>query len=221
VIPTISSYLLPAIVPAVRDEHPALALRWIEDKTEVLVRRVEDGELDVALLALEADLGPRAGDLAREVIGRDRFVLAAPRTHPLAASTAPASLDELGGSKVLLLDDGHCLRDQALAFCSGVGAEELGFRATSLPTLAQMVSAGAGITLLPEISVGTESRRSALAIRPLADPRAYRTIGLVWRSSSPLGRGLRRLGATIRKSYETVLAERPSANIRRRRIRKR
>src|SRR5262252_7639773 len=207
VIPTVSPYLLPAAASAIRRAHPRLTVRWLEDKTEPLARELHAGRLDAALLALEADLG---GPLQREVIGRDRFVLATPRSHPLAKPTRPARLGDLRGAPLLLLDDGHCLRDQALAVCGGARAEELAFRATSLPTLAQMVSAGAGITLLPRMAIATESRRADLAVRPLADERAFRTLALVWRPSSPLGPALRRLAATIRASYEKTEAPLPN-----------
>ena len=199
VIPTISPYLLPAAAPAIRRAHPRLTVRWVEDKTENLVRDLHGGRLDAALLALEADLG---GPLQREVIGRDPFVLAAPRKHPLARNARPANLGELRGAHLLLLDDGHCLRDQALAVCAGARTEELAFRATSLPTLAQMVSAGAGVTLLPRMAVATESRRAHLAVRPIADESAFRTLALVWRPTSPAGPALRKLAGTIRESYE-------------------
>ncbi|HXU05182.1 MAG TPA: LysR substrate-binding domain-containing protein [Polyangia bacterium] len=200
VIPTVSPYLLPAAAPAIRRAHPRLTVRWLEDKTEALARELHAGRLDAALLALEADLG---GPLQREVIGRDPFVLAAPRTHPLAKRGAkPASLGDLRGAHLLLLDDGHCLRDQALSVCAGARTEELAFRATSLPTLAQMVSAGAGITLLPRMAVATESRRAHLTVRPLSDERAFRTLALVWRPTSPLGPALKKLAATIRTAYE-------------------
>ena len=142
--------------------------------------------------------------MQREVIGRDRFVLAAPRKHPLAKPSRPANLGELRGAHLLLLDDGHCLRDQALAVCAGARTEELAFRATSLPTLAQMVSAGAGVTLLPRMAVATESRRAHLAVRPISDDRAFRTLALVWRPTTPSGPALRQLAATIRASYEKM-----------------
>jgi LysR family transcriptional regulator, hydrogen peroxide-inducible genes activator len=198
VIPTVSPYLLPSAAPAIRRAHPRLTVRWLEDKTENLARDLHAGQLDAALLALEADLG---GTLMREVIARDPFVLATPRAHPLAQRARPAKLGDLRGAHLLLLDDGHCLRDQALAVCAGARTEELAFRATSLPTLAQMVSAGAGITLLPRMAVATESRRADIVVRPLADDSAFRTIALVWRPTSPLGPALRALAATIRKSY--------------------
>jgi len=199
VIPTVSPYLLPTAAPAIRRAHPRLTVRWLEDKTENLARELHAGRLDAALLALEADLG---GPLKREVIGRDPFVLAAPRTHPLGKPSRPASLSELRGAHLLLLDDGHCLRDQALAVCANARTEELAFRATSLPTLAQMVSAGAGVTLLPRMAVPTESRRAHLAVRPLSDERAFRTLALVWRPTSPMGPALKTLAGTIREAYE-------------------
>jgi len=202
VIPTISPYLLPGVVQALRHDQPRLTVRWTEDKTDVLVRALESGALDAALLALEANLG----DLAHEEIGRDPFVLATPRRHPLGKPSAPATARDLRGAHVLLLDDGHCLRDQALAVCGGAHAQELGFRATSLPTLAQMVASGAGITLLPKMAVPTEGRRAAIALRPFADEKAFRTIGLVWRRTSPLAPALRDIAATIRGAYERVVA---------------
>jgi len=193
VIPTLSPYLLPRIVPALR--RAELTVRWTEDKTPSLVAAVESGALDGALLALEADLG----DLAREPIARDPFVLAAPRGHALARRSGPAEMSELRGADLLLLDDGHCLRDQALAVCAHASTNELDFRATSLSTLAQMVAAGAGVTLLPQLAVATESRNAALAIRPLADGRAFRTLGLCWRRTSPFAETLSQIATLIRE----------------------
>jgi LysR family hydrogen peroxide-inducible transcriptional activator len=206
VIPTISPYLLPRIVPALRRELPAVSIRWTEDKTESLVRAVEAGALDGALLALEADLG----DLAREPIGRDQFVLAAPRAHPLARRTGPAELKDLRGVDLLLLDDGHCLRDQALAVCAHARTHELDFRATSLSTLAQMVAAGAGVTLLPRLAVAAETRHAALAIRPLRDARAFRTLGLCWRRTSPLAATMQQLTAIVRQVAAAELKAPPA-----------
>jgi LysR family transcriptional regulator, hydrogen peroxide-inducible genes activator len=193
VIPTIGPYLLPIVVPAIRRKYRSLTLIWIEDKTSVLVDSVTRGELDAALLALEADLG----DLEHARIAKDPFVLAAPPDHRLAAKRSRVRPEELSGEPVLLLDDGHCFREQALAYCSGARAEELGYRATSLPTLAQMVASGAGVTLLPELAVPTEARRSRLAIRPFARPVPSRTIVLAWRRRSPLGQALGELAAAM------------------------
>ncbi len=197
VIPTISPYLLPRLTPALHAAYPRLRTLWAEDKTEVLVRNLEAGMLDTALLALEADIG----DVEREVIGPDAFVLATPVGHPLGAKRSPAKASELRDASVLLLDDGHCFREQALAFCSRARTQELEFRATSLSTLAQMVAGGAGVTLLPEIAVSTEARRAELSIRRFVQPAPRRTIVLAWRKRSPLEPSLRKLAATVRATY--------------------
>jgi LysR family hydrogen peroxide-inducible transcriptional activator len=128
-------------------------------------------------------------------------VLAAPLDHPLGRSEADASPAELRDASVLLLDDGHCFRDQALSFCARAKAHELEFRATSLGTLVQMVSQGSGVTLLPELSVPTEAQRSELSIRHFAAPAPGRTIALIWRKHSPLTVGLRSFAALIRAAY--------------------
>ncbi len=121
--------------------------------------------------------------------------------HPLGAKTAPAKPSELKGASVLLLDDGHCFREQALSFCASAKAHELEFRATSLSTLAQMVAGGTGVTLLPELAVATETKRAELSIRHFAKPAPKRTLALVWRRRSPLGPALRKLATTARAAY--------------------
>ena len=124
------------------------------DHTGGLVRQLNEGALDVTILALEADLGT----LDHAVLLRDPFLLAIAPEHPLAAPKRRARIDDLDGVGVLLLDDGHCFRDQALQLCARVGAREAGYRATSLATLVQMASAGHGVTLLPSISIPVENR---------------------------------------------------------------
>lgn len=197
VIPTISPYLLPRVTSAFRATYPRLTVMWVEDKTAALVRSLDAGTLDAALLALEADIG----DVEREIVGHDPFVLATPLGHPLGAKTSPARPAELRGTSVLLLDDGHCFREQALAFCSSAKAHELEFRATSLSTLVQMVAGGAGVTLLPRLAVSTEAKRAELRVRPFAEPAPRRTIALVWRKCSPLGPALRQLAGPTRSAY--------------------
>jgi LysR family hydrogen peroxide-inducible transcriptional activator len=194
VIPTIAPYLLPRVVPALRKAFPRLMLVWIEDKTEVLVRSVGHGDLDAALLALEADVG----DLEHDTIAVDPFVLATPRRHKLSRGSTSVTRKQLRGERVLLLDDGHCFRDQVLEYCSSTNIEELGFRATSLPTLAQMVSSGAGITLLPSIALPTETNRCPLSIRTFARPEPFRTIVLAWRRRSALADTLHKIAQTLR-----------------------
>lgn len=197
IIPTISPYLLPHLTSAVHAAYPRLTALWVEDKTEVLVRSLKAGMLDAALLALEADIG----DVEHEIIGSDPFVLATPVGHPLGAKASPARASELRDASVLLLDDGHCFRDQALAFCAGAKAHELEFRATSLSTLAQMVAGGAGVTLLPDLAVRTEAKRAEISIRPFAPPAPKRTIALIWRKRSALAGVLKQLAVTVRSAY--------------------
>jgi LysR family transcriptional regulator, hydrogen peroxide-inducible genes activator len=194
VIPTISPYLLPHAAPALRAKFERLAIVWVEEKTDVLVRRLDAGELDAALVALEAELG----DVESEVVAEDPFVLVAPKGHPLAARRSPARLDELRGESVLLLDDGHCFREQALAVCSNARAEELEFRATSLSTLVQMVASGMGVTLLPELALAAEIRGTDLRARRFVRPAPHRTLALVWRKRSPLGEVFRALAREVR-----------------------
>ena len=196
VIPTVGPYLLPRAAPALREALPGLQIVWEEDKTSALVRRVAAGELDAALLAREAELG----DLVQAELARDPFVLAAPPGHPLARGGEPLRPKALEGERVLLLDDGHCLRDQALAVCSRAHAEELGFRATSLSTLVQMVASGAGVTLLPRIAVETEASRAGLRTRPFAEPAPGRTLVLAWRRGGATEPALRAVADVVARA---------------------
>jgi len=206
ILPTIAPYLLPDAVRGLRKGFPRLSLRWVEDRTAALVSALRAGDLDGAVVALESDVG----GLEHAEIGRDEFVLAVPRGHVLSRSLGPVRAAELDGEPVLLLADGHCFRDQALAFCSGAGADELGFRATSLSTLAQMAAGGAGVTLLPRLSVPIENRRGALVVRPFAPPAPARTLALVWRPRSPLAPALKPLAAALGESLRRVAAARAS-----------
>lgn len=197
VIPTISPYLLPGVTPRLRVAFPLLTIAWREEKTHVLLNNLSEGSLDCAILALESDVK----DLDRDVISKDPFMLLVPPEHRLAGRTSPVPALDLRGEEMLLLDDGHCFREQALDFCTTVRAHEGQFRATSLSTLVQMVAGGVGITLLPKLAVETEVRRARLHVRPLKQPAAARTIALVWRKRSPLAQTLRSVAATLRAGY--------------------
>ena len=197
VIPTISPYLLPRLCRKLKADYPQLNSLWVEEKTEVLVAQLEAGKLDAALLALEAEIG----EVEYETIGNDPFVLATPEGHPLAGAKQPVDIDALRDASVLLLDEGHCFREQALAVCSRAQAHELEFRATSLSTLAQMVASGAGVTLLPEMAVKVEVSRANLVVRMLRAPLPGRTIVLAWRSKSPLSSAFLKLAQTFRLAY--------------------
>lgn len=181
VIPTIAPYVLPGIVPVLRKRYPDLRLLLREDRTADLVEHTREGRLDVCLLALEVDLG----GLESRALYFDPFVLAAPADDELAARSVVREKD-LREAQVLLLEDGHCLRDQALSLCARVGARELGdFRASSLGTLVRMIAGGLGVTLLPTMAVHAEVHaRDRMKVVPL-ERRSGRTIGLCWRTSSP------------------------------------
>jgi LysR family hydrogen peroxide-inducible transcriptional activator len=208
VIPTIAPYLLPAAAPALRAEFRRLTVTWREDKTDELIKALHSGALDAALVALEAEIG----DVEEATVGRDPFVLALPPNHALArGGKAPVDASELRGEDVLLLDEGHCFRKQALEVCSTGRARESEFRATSLTTLVQMVAGGVGITLLPAIAVPIEASRAGLRVRPIASTKAYRTIALVWRPRSPLGRTLREVARVLCDAFPKPNQRRPRA----------
>ncbi|TWT03159.1 hydrogen peroxide-inducible genes activator [Reyranella sp. CPCC 100927] len=197
VIPTIAPYLLPDLVPALRARYPALQPFLVEDQTARLVERLSAGALDVAVLALPYDL-PRLTTLA---LFDDPFLVAAPAGHALLqqATIAPSALK---GETLLLLADGHCLREHALSAC-GLGRNTTGraVEATSLSTLIHMVDSGLGVTLLPAMAARAGALRGTrIETRPLAGPDASRTVGLAWRASSAQEESYRLLGDVIRAS---------------------
>lgn len=181
VIPTVAPYVLPRTLGAVHAQYPDLQLLLREAHTERLVESLGDGSLDIALLALEADLG----DLETQPLIRDPFVLAVPAGHPLETQ-AQVGEDDLRNEQVLVLEDVHCLGTQVHSFCDGARACELGdFRASSLGTLVQMVSGGVGVTLLPEIAAAVEAGpERRLKLIPFGPNGPARTLGLAWRRSS-------------------------------------
>ena len=194
VIPTVGPYILPEIAPALARTFPDLTLLWSEERTSVLMHELNDGGLDGAIVALEADIG----ECEHAVLGRDPFVLAASPHHPLVRSNKAATLQELDGAAVLLLDDGHCFREQVLSLCSQARAKEMSFRATSLSTLVQMASAGTSVTLLPSLALPVENRRSQLRVRTFAPPGPGRMLALAWRRGSAFRMPLNRVAETIR-----------------------
>jgi len=197
ILPTLAPYVLPFLAPALQAAFPRLQPIWIEGPTATLTAGLRDGGLEGALLALEADLG----DLETSPLGQDPFQVCLPAGHRLARGRRPLDLDALEGERLLLLDDGHCLRHQALAACGRTRVEELGFRATSLSTLVHMVAGGLGITLLPRLAVGTEAARATVVLRPLAPPVPFRTLALAWRPGSYAGPSLRQVGAEVAAAF--------------------
>ena len=203
VFPTLGPYLLPHVVPTLRARFPQLELLLVEEKSDELLQRLREGKLDAALLAL-----PLHDDqLHAEFLFEEPFVLAAPQQHPLAGRSA-LDAAELSDETLLLLEDGHCLRDQALDVCRLSGArEKSGFRATSLETLRQMVAAGVGVTLLPALSVHEPIAQPAnIRLVPFRGTAPSRRIALVWRKSSALDAFLHQLGDAIGGATRAQLA---------------
>ena len=201
--PTLAPYYLPHVVPNVRKLYPNLRLQLAEEKTEDILRMLRKGELDAALLAL-----PLNDDgLEMEILFEEPFVLALPATHPLAGRN-DITLQDLDGEELLLLDEGHCLREHALEVCALAGAHErVDFHATSMETLRQMVAADVGVTLMPILSVKPPiAATSNLVVSGFAEPPPTRTIALVWRSSSAYSDFLRELAECL-KSLPPELLE--------------
>jgi len=193
VIPTIAPYFLPEVSQVLATRYPRLRLVFREAKTDETVRDLWAGTLDAGLVALEAELGL----LEHASVMRDPFFVAMPKGHPLAKKRKIAQMD-LDDQEVLLLEDGHCLRAQALELCARAGAREMDLRATSLATLVQMVATSNAVTLLPALAIPVENRRAQLEIRPFAKPVPFRTVALVWRPRSPFAGAFRETAATLR-----------------------
>lgn len=182
IIPTAAPYILPSLLPALRRKLPALVPQVVEDQTARLLEGLRTGVLDVAVLALPTE----ASGLVEIPLYTEEFVLVLPREHELAGRTdiQPAALDAL---PMLLLDEGHCLRDQTLELCRSADAHPATVgdtRAASLTTVVQCVAGGLGITLIPEMAVAAETARGTLATARFAEPAPGRTLGMVYRTST-------------------------------------
>jgi LysR family hydrogen peroxide-inducible transcriptional activator len=193
-IPTVAPYVLPTLLAGLAERLPALTVRVVEDQTERLLTGLRDGSLDAALIALPAE----ASGITEVPIYDEDFVLALPPGHPLAGKRR-VPLAALADLPLLLLDEGHCLRDQALDVCrnAGVRAELASTRAASLATAVQCVTGGLGVTLIPQSAVPVETARSRLELAYFATPRPGRRIGLVFRSSSGREEPYRQLAQLI------------------------
>jgi LysR family hydrogen peroxide-inducible transcriptional activator len=203
VFPTLAPYLLPHVLPGVRARFPRLELLLVEEKTDAILARLRDGRLDAGILALPV----HDDQLHVEPLFEEPFVLAVPQAHRLATRDAPLVLADLDHEPLLLLEEGHCLRDQALDVCRLAGANERdGFRATSLETLRQMVAAGVGSTLLPLLAVQPPVPPSP-DIRLLAfrGTPPSRSLAMVWRRSSAMGGFLEQLAGEFRKVDPALL----------------
>lgn len=206
--PTLGPYLLPHVVPGIRKRFPRLELLLVEEKTEVLLGLLRSGRIDAAVLALPLhDEG-----LETEFLFEEPFMLALPGGHPLSGQRN-LRLAELSDQHLLLLEDGHCLREQALEVCGLAGAgEKEGFRATSLETLRQMVAAGVGITLLPMLAVKPPVPVSKnIQLLPFSNPPPSRRLAMCWRRSSAMAPFLRQLAAQLRDLPPALLQQPPTS----------
>ncbi|MBW6507674.1 MAG: hydrogen peroxide-inducible genes activator [Rhodobacteraceae bacterium] len=198
VIPTVAPYLLPTIMANLNRMNASLDLHVRETLTPKLLRELADGNLDAAIVALPVS----EPSLTEVALFSENFVLARP---PQDAQKPVPDRAALGEMRLLLLEEGHCFRDQALAFCArpAARAHDL-LDASSLTTLVQMVSAGIGVTLIPEMAVAVETRLAPVSIARFAPPQPARTIGMIWRKTSPLGPQLMQVAEVVRRSALTL-----------------
>lgn len=194
VIPTIAPYLLPTLIGELTRQYPGLDLHVRETLTPRLIREMAEGRLDTAIVAL-----PVSESALTEIdIFAENFVLVRPAADAGKPVPGPAALREM---RLLLLEEGHCFRDQALSFCrTGNSAPRELLDGSSLTTLVQMVGAGIGVTLIPEIAVAVETRLAPVSVARFRPPQPSRRIGMVWRKSSPLAGQLRQLAEVVRES---------------------
>jgi LysR family hydrogen peroxide-inducible transcriptional activator len=195
-IPTVAPYLLPDIFPALGRDLPKTAFTISENRTEALIEGLVDGSLDVALIGTDApDHGPK---LVSRALFEDAFVLA---TSTQDETQGPVALTALTPERILLLDEGHCFRDQTIAACRlDSEPSTRTFAATSLSTIVEFVANGQGVTLLPEIALRKEANDPRIAIHDLASPGAGRLLSLVWREATPYSAVFEQMVETIRST---------------------
>jgi LysR family transcriptional regulator, hydrogen peroxide-inducible genes activator len=180
VIPTLAPYVLPRVLPELQRQHPEVRLDLLETQTKTLLIELSHGRLDLILLALPLD----KPELETLHLFNDRFLLAVPADDPLP-ERARVTVRDVNARRLVLLEEGHCLREQALTFCKRRGDANTGFGATSLATIMQMVASGYGVTLVPEVAIDAEVRDERVKLRRFAEPQPQRSIGLAWRPTSP------------------------------------
>ncbi len=198
VIPTIAPYLLPTLIDRLTRSNRELEIRVRETQTHRLIDELSDGQLDTAIVALPVS----EPGLLETALFSEEFVLVRPSEDAGKPVPDPKTLREM---RLLLLEEGHCFRDQALAFCnmSAPAPREI-MNGSSLSTLVQMVAAGIGVTLIPEMAVPVEARSAAVSVARFAQPRPTRTVGMIWRRTSPLGDRLAEVGEAVRASMASV-----------------
>lgn len=211
-IPTVAPYLLPAVIRRLAERFPAVDLRPREAVTGKLTEDLITGGLDIAVMALPVS----EPSLQAHLLFDEEFVLV--RT-PADRHKPPPSVESLRAMRLLLLEEGHCFRDQALAFCNmAPGLAQDPMEGSSLATLVRMVGAGMGVTLIPEMAVAAETSAVEVSIARLAEPRPRRSIGLVWRKTNPLAEHFMQVGEIVRQEHDILrhggAAPFPEASIR-------
>jgi len=197
IIPTLAPYLLPRLLPRLQQAYPSLRLDMRETQTAVLTGELIAGDLDCVLLALPV----KHADVETDALFRDRFLLAAPADEPMPRRALKAA--DVDEHRLILLEEGHCLRDQALAFCATPRRDSpAALGSTSLATVMQMVANGYGITLLPEIAAEQEARDERVTLKRFRAPEPGRTIGLAWRKTSPRRRDFVALGEAVKQAAQ-------------------
>jgi LysR family hydrogen peroxide-inducible transcriptional activator len=189
-IPTIAPYLLPKVIENLARLHPELDIHVRETLTPKLIKEVAEGRLDTAIVALPVS----EPSLTEVALFRENFLLVRPGVNE---GTPVPSRESLREMKLLLLEEGHCFRDQALSFCNMQAPPREVLDASSLSTLVQMVGAGIGVTLIPEMAVAVETRSASVSVARFKNPQPSRTIGMVWRKSSPLARQLEQISEVV------------------------
>ena len=196
IIPTLAPYILPHVLPRLQAAYPQLRLEVRETQTRLLLDELSGGELDTVMLALPVE-GAEVETLA---LFDDAFLLAVPANDPRPVRTR-VGVDDVDQSRLILLEEGHCLRDQALAFCGAPRRDApAALAATSLATVMQMVASGYGVTLLPEVAVDAEGRDKRVKLLRFSEPEPARTIGLAWRRTSPRRKDFEALGEIIKET---------------------
>ena len=200
VIPTIAPYLLPMVIRDLGLSNPGLDIQIRETMTARIIDELEDGRLDTAIIALPVE----AASLVQVPLFREEFVL----VRPLSDRDKPVpNQEELRHLRLLLLEEGHCFREQALAFCQiRAQSSRNALDGSSLSTLVQMVGVGLGVTLIPEIAVAVETRSAPVDVRRFAAPLPSRQIGIVWRRSNPLDKQFETLAELVRAAGQRILA---------------
>jgi LysR family hydrogen peroxide-inducible transcriptional activator len=201
-IPTIAPYLLPSVIGDLAEKHPELDVHVREALTSKLIQELTEGRLDTAIVALPVS----EASLTEVPLFAENFLLVRPGEDE---GTPVPSSEQLREMRLLLLEEGHCFRDQALSFCDMQSSppREL-LDANSLSTLVQMVSAGMGVTLIPEMAVAVETRSGSVSLARFKDPQPSRIIGMIWRKTSPLAAQLLQLSEVVCRSAEALRDQR-------------